>query len=61
MTMAERTKAVERFNNDKETRVLMISSVGGIGLDLTIASVVICFVSENKTPKPKSISLHDRT
>lgn len=45
MTTAERTSAIKQFRNDSETRVLLISTVGSIGLNLTNASVVICFVS----------------
>jgi SNF2 family DNA or RNA helicase len=45
MTTSQRTATIERFNNEGDVRVLMISTVGGIGLNLTVANVVICFVS----------------
>jgi hypothetical protein len=45
MTTDERTKTVEIFQSDKSARVLLISMVGSIGLNLTMASIVICFVS----------------
>ena len=45
MTTAQRTLAVEQFNKDSEARVLLMSTVGSIGLNLTVANIVICFVS----------------
>jgi SNF2 family DNA or RNA helicase len=51
MTTAERTSAIERFKNDPETRVFFISTVGSVGLNLTEADVVICFVSEIVLPQ----------
>jgi SNF2 family DNA or RNA helicase len=43
----ERNETVEKFRTDPHARVLIFSSVGAVGLNLTVASVVILFVSVN--------------
>ncbi|KAG1759110.1 hypothetical protein EDD22DRAFT_956196 [Suillus occidentalis] len=39
----ERNEVVKKFNVDPSARVLLFSSVGAVGLNLTVASVVILF------------------
>ncbi|KAG2124639.1 hypothetical protein DEU56DRAFT_916989 [Suillus clintonianus] len=39
----ERNEIVKKFNADPSARVLLFSSVGAVGLNLTVASVVILF------------------
>ena len=42
VTLAERNKMIRRFQNDSDHRILLISlKAGGVGLNLTAASVVI--------------------
>jgi SNF2 family DNA or RNA helicase len=43
-TMEERNKIIQKFNTDPTARVLLFSNVGAIGLNLTVASIVILFV-----------------
>lgn len=45
MATPERTAAIDEFCSDPNTRVLLLSSVGSVGLNLTNANVCICFVS----------------
>jgi hypothetical protein len=45
MSFAQRAEAVERFRSDAEIRVLIISAVGGTGLNLAFADIVIFGVS----------------
>lgn len=42
--MDERNEIVKKFNADPSARVLLFSNVGAVGLNLTVASVVILFV-----------------
>ncbi|KDR69536.1 hypothetical protein GALMADRAFT_77269, partial [Galerina marginata CBS 339.88] len=51
MSFQERAKIVERFCNDPNVRVLVFSSVGSIGLNLSIACIVIFFVSRSTVVK----------
>lgn len=44
-SVEERTEIVKQFNADPTARVLLFSNVGAVGLNLTIASIVIIFVS----------------
>lgn len=44
LSQKERTEAVERFHKQPNIKVLLVSSVGGVGLNLTEADMVICFV-----------------
>ena len=44
-TIEERDRTVMAFQNDKKCRVLLLSNVGSVGLNLTAATVVILFVS----------------
>ncbi|KAG0695737.1 P-loop containing nucleoside triphosphate hydrolase protein, partial [Suillus ampliporus] len=39
----ERNEIIKKFNTDPSARVLLFSSVGAVGLNLTVASVVILF------------------
>ncbi|KAG1784565.1 P-loop containing nucleoside triphosphate hydrolase protein [Suillus plorans] len=41
--MDERNEIVKKFNTDPSARVLLFSNVGAVGLNLTVASVVILF------------------
>ncbi|KAJ8581744.1 hypothetical protein M405DRAFT_846837 [Rhizopogon salebrosus TDB-379] len=43
-TVDERNNVIHKFNNDCSARVLLFSSVGAVGLNLTVASVVILFL-----------------
>jgi hypothetical protein len=45
MSLAARKAAIENFEKDDEATILLISSVGTTGLNLTVASVVIFVVS----------------
>jgi SNF2 family DNA or RNA helicase len=44
MSFEERAKIVRRFCTDPEIRVLIFSSVGTVGLNLSIAHIVIFVV-----------------
>lgn len=44
LNQKERAEAVERFHKQPNIKVLLVSSVGGVGLNLTEADMVICFV-----------------
>jgi SNF2 family DNA or RNA helicase len=45
MSLPERETTLEKFKNDPTYRVMLISMVGGVGLNLTIAKTVVIFVS----------------
>jgi SNF2 family DNA or RNA helicase len=45
MSFTQRAEAVERFRSDPEIRVLIISAVGGTGLNLAFADIVLFGVS----------------
>jgi SNF2 family DNA or RNA helicase len=42
----ERNLIINKFNTDPSARVLLFSNVGAVGLNLTIASIVVLFVSQ---------------
>jgi SNF2 family DNA or RNA helicase len=48
-TVDQRNKIIEKFNTDPYARVLLFSNVGAVGLNLTVATVVILFVSRSLT------------
>jgi SNF2 family DNA or RNA helicase len=48
-TVDERNDIIHQFNTKPEARVLLFSTVGAVGLNLTIATVVILFVSPQRS------------
>lgn len=42
-----RSKAINDFKMSKTARVLIISGVGNVGIDLSFARLIICYVSRN--------------
>jgi hypothetical protein len=44
-TVDERSEIIKKFTNDPAQRVLLFSNVGAVGLNLTVANIVILFVS----------------
>ena len=48
----ERDQTVAAFQKDARCRVLLLSNVGAVGLNLNAATVVILFVSEFETAGP---------
>jgi SNF2 family DNA or RNA helicase len=46
MSFEGRAEAVEHFKRDPEVRVLILSAVGGVGLNLAFADIVIFAVSD---------------
>lgn len=46
MTAAARARVIERFNDPKGPRVIIISSVGITGLNLQIANIMIIKVCQ---------------
>jgi superfamily II DNA/RNA helicase len=49
MSFAQRAEAVENFRSDPDIRVLIISAVGGTGLNLAFADIVIFAVRPSST------------
>lgn len=45
MSSGSRAAAISRFKNDPSVKVLLMSSVGMVGLNLTVADIVIAYVS----------------
>lgn len=45
-SIPERNQTVAAFQKDAKCRVLLLSNVGAVGLNLTAATVVILFVSQ---------------
>lgn len=45
MHAKDRAAAIQRFKTDMSARVLLMSSVGMVGLNLTFADMVIAYVS----------------
>lgn len=58
MGVKRRADAVQRFMNDPNARVLLMSSVGMVGLNLTVADVVIAYVS---SAFPTRVPSHNET
>jgi SNF2 family DNA or RNA helicase len=46
MTLHERDEVIVKFKTDPKYRVLLVSMVGGVGLNLTVARYIIVFVSK---------------
>jgi SNF2 family DNA or RNA helicase len=46
LTADERNETIRRFNTVPEDRVLLFSTVGAVGLNLTVATIVVLFVSQ---------------
>ncbi|KAG1727537.1 P-loop containing nucleoside triphosphate hydrolase protein [Suillus lakei] len=42
-TVEERNETIHKFTTDPEERVLLLSNVGAVGLNLTVANVIILF------------------
>lgn len=57
MNPKQRAAAVEQFKTDYTAEVLLMSSVGMVGLNLTCADVVIAYVS--CLPLPAALQSHD--
>lgn len=54
----ERNEIVLKFHSDPKVRILIFSSVGAVGLNLTAASVVVLFVSCPSRHSQLSLSHH---